>query len=578
MTTPNYGDLTRCPACDDDLGVPLSTEPDGRIRRPSLRLELCGEQRGAMDWRLSLWDGSKSWKPSPRFHPARVRLVYRVCGDGHVFLANVVSGGTNPLAAWRAEQFDVIAAVGGVAAGKSYLMLRALSQHLTVSGLTYVDTPVRPAQVHVYNADWLEAAPLELLKRDYHGTEVQGLPIAPTTYRYMLPFEFLADQVSPGLVQQILEIHEELLGADNVDKISWGQRIRQPIVRRYNLGGRRVLAAVADLPGEVFTPDSVQYHHHRYLLRNYGTLAWVIDTVICEPFVRFLPPEVAATSLAASMRPDAVVNDKTDEIRKERNHIQHSLADTLTELGGLSEDVGPVQYLLVCVTKADLIRLALHERSLRELGARDEVVTGVAAYLVEIARRAGGTYPTVAVDEGVHRSITGWINRFDHEPTLVRKAAEQLADRIVDYYSAPSAFWELVHGGAGADIDVPEREPTQILHSVRIRVPSLDEHVAYSLIPGEGGILRARDVIMSALGCGIAYGLGFGQSIDALLQQRWRELRFYLCSPLVEVPVSIESTDELIAPRERLASFPGVGARSAALSQLLLSMLRRLRP
>lgn len=577
MTIPTDGDLTRCPACDDDLGVPPSLEPNGRKRRPSLRLELGVEQAGSVQWRLSLCDGSRSWKPSARFHPARVHLVYRMCGDGHVFLENVVAG-NEPLAPWRAERSDVIAAIGGVAAGKSYLMLRTLTQDLTVSGLTHVDTPVRPEQFVVYNADWLlESAPLNLLREDYLGTEAEGLPIAATTSPYMLPYAFLAERVAPGLVQQILEIHEELLGADNVDKLTWGQRIRQPIVRRYHVGGQRVLAAIADLPGEVFASDSIQHHHNRYLLRNYGTLVWVIDTVICNPFKDFLPPEVAETSVAASMRPDAVVNDNTEEVRKRRNQVQRKLAETLTMLGGLSENVGPDQYLLVCVTKADLIRLALNERSLRDLGGKDDVVTGVANYLVDVARRAGANHPTIAVDEGAQQSIIGRINRFTHEPTLGHLVAKHVATEIVHHYSNPDAFWELVHGGAGARIDIPEGEPSQILHAGQILVPTLDEHVANSLVPGAGGVLRTRDLIMSALGCGVAYGLGFGHRIDSLLQQRWRQLRFFLCSPLVEVPVTVASSDELIEPRQRKANFPEVDERSAALSQLLLSMLRRLR-
>src|SRR5204862_5050051 len=115
--------------------------------------------------------------------------------------------------------------------------------------------------------------------------------------------------------------------------------------------------------------------------------------------------------------------------------------------------------------------------------------------------------------------------------------------------------WDLVHGGAGTKIEVPEGEPSQILHAVEIAVPSLDEHVARSLVPGEGGVLRTRDLIMSALGCGITYGLGFGQTMDLLLRQEWRELRFFVCSTLVEVPVAVTASDVLIPPRAASANF-----------------------
>ncbi|GLZ40798.1 hypothetical protein [Actinokineospora sp. NBRC 105648] len=588
----HYGSLVRCPACDEDLGVGLSYDQHGRVRKPSLRLELCVEGRGVVDWRLSLWDGSRSWPPSPRFHAARVHLVYRLCGDGHVFLDHVVTGGSTPAQPWTVDRFDVIAAVGGVAAGKSYLMLRTLSQHLAVGGMSSLDPTVATTRVSVYNADWLlEAAPLDLLKRHYLRTEIDGLPLDPTTLRDMLPFEFLAEHVAPGLVQQILDIHLELLGPDNVDKRSWGQRIRQPIVRRYQIGDQRVLAAVADLAGESFDSGSANDRHNRYLLSNYGTLVWVIDPVICSPFVKFLPQGVARSSVPASMRPDVVVNDKTEEVRKTRNQVQRELANTLTETGGLAIDHGPDQYLLVSVTKADLIRLALdtgrtadggfhpaRRRTLRDLGAKDAVVTGVTRYLAEVARRSGGQFPSIVVDDLAAATLIGRIRQFAHDPQLGVQVARQLADALVDHYSDPDEFWELVHGGAGTHVEVPERVPEQILKATRITVPSLDEHVAASLLAGQGGVLRTRDIVMSALGCGVACGLGFAQSIDLLLQQEWRELRFFLCSPLGEVPVTVTSSDQLIAPRDSDASFPEFDARSAALCHLLLCMLRRVRP
>jgi len=573
------GELLRCPACDDDLGTPRTREPDGRPRRPALRLELCVEQRGAVDWRLSLFDGSRFWPPSPGFHPARVRLVYRVCGDGHVFLEHVVTGGAAAMPTWRVDQFDVIAAIGQAATGKSYLMLRTLSQHLTISGLTHVDTPVPPAQVSVYNADWLlEAEPLELLKRQYLQTEIRGMTIEPTLARDLMPYEFLTDNVAAGVVQQILDIHTELLGRDSVDRDSWGQRIRQPIVRRYQIGNRRVMAAVADLAGESFASNAVQSLHNRFLLRNYGTLVWTIDPVVCTPFPKFLPAGTDRTSLAASMRPDGLLYDRTDEVRRERNVVQRQLAGTLTELGTISEDVGPVQYLLVCVTKADLIRHALAGgASLRKLGSTDAVVRGTARYLADVAARAGGPHPSVVVEDAAWRQVIGRIAGFAHDPALGTRVAWQFADAIVNHHDQPDTFWELVDGGGGGVVDVPEGVPEAVLPPGRLTVPTLDDHVAGSLVPGQSGVLRLRDLVMSALGCGIAYGLGFEQNIDMLLSQPWREPRFFLCSALGEVPVP-GSSEELIKPMDSDASFPDFDTRSAALSQLLLCMLRRVRP
>jgi hypothetical protein len=571
-----FAEMARCPACDDDLGVAMSWEPNGQLRRPSLRLELCGLQRGTMDWRLSLFDNSRQWTSSG-FVPGKVHLVYRVCGDGHVFLDHIQMGGNTAVAGWRVDQFDVVAAVGGVAAGKSYLMLRTLGQHLTVSGLPQVATPAHRETVTIYNADWLlEEAPLRLLKEHYVRTEVNGLPLGPTTRRDMLPFELLPEHVASDLVQRILDIHRELLGPDNVDENLWGQRIRQPIVRRYQIGHRRVMLAVADMPGESFDNSSLEDNHRRYLLRNYGTLAWAIDPVICPPFVKFLPADALKTSVQASMRPDVGVDYA--RAQRSRNSVQHDLATSLTELGMIAEDIGPVQYLLVCVTKADLIPLALRDgASLRDLGPKDAVVNGVARYLAEVATRASGEHRSIMVEEAAWRAIIDPISRFWHDPGLRHLVAQQFGAAIVDHYSDPQNFWELAHSGEGGVIDVPEGKTSSVLAPGRIIIPSLDEHVASSLVPGQAGVLRTRDLVMSALGCGITYGIGFGQKIEILLGQPWRELRFFLCSPLAQVPVKVAESDDLIEPMDSSETFPEFDGRSAALSQLLLCMLRRMR-
>lgn len=577
---PNPGELARCPACDDDLADPMGREPDGRVRRPGLRLELCVEGKDSMDWRLSLADGSRSWPPSPGFHPARVRLVYQICGDGHVFLDRLTTGGHLDLARSRVDRFEVIAAVGSTAAGKSYLMLRTLCQHLVVNALAAVNAPGAPAPVSVVDVDWLlEAEPLEMLKRDYEKTEVRGLPMDPTTLHSMLPFNFLGRKVAGALVSQIIDIHTELLGADNVDRSSWGRRIRQPIVRRYQIGDQLVMAGVADLAGESFRSNSPEDQHNRFLLGNYGTMVWAIDPVVCASFPGFLPV-VASSSVLASMRPDANINNRPDEIRRERNAVQRRLAGMLADLGAMSQADGAVQYLQVCVTKADLIRLALVEgASLRKLGrpGSDAVTAGVARFLFEVAHRATGPGRTVTVERSAWEPV-GRISALLHDRKLASMAAQHVANAIVTHFDNAEHFWQLVQLGGGTVVPVPSGEPEAVLPAGEIAVPTIDEHVAGSLVPGQSGVLRTRDLVMSALACGVAYGLGFEQSIEKLLHQPWRELRFFLCSPLAETPVPVAASDELIQPRETEASFPEFDAPSAALSQLLLAMLRRMRP
>jgi hypothetical protein len=572
------GRLARCPACDDDLTGPMSLDRDGRPRRPGLRLELCVESTDTIDWRISLADGSRFWAPSQNFHPARVRMIYLICGDGHVFLDRLTTAGHHDLATSRGDRFEMIAAVGSTAAGKSYLVLRTLSQHLVVDGLTAVDAAGTPLPVSVVNIDWLlEAEPLEMLKRHYEKTEISGLPLDPTARWYMMPREFLRENVAAALVSQIIDIHTELLGEENVDRESWGKRIRQPIVRRYRIGNRLIMAGVADLSGELFHGSSVDEQHNRFLLGNYGTLVWAIDPVVCVPFPKFLPI-AAESSVLASMRPDALLAERTEEIRRDRGVVQRQLAGMLADLSSITQENGAVQFLQVCVTKADLIRLALAEgASLRKLGKPDAVANGIARYLFEVARRASGPNQTITVEPSALEMVVGRIIRLSHDMRLASKAARQFADALLTHFDNAEQFWQLAHVGGGMEVLVPPGEPEAILPAGRIVVPDLDEHVAGSLVPGQSGVLRTRDLVMSALGCGIAYGLAFDQNLEEILRQPWRELRFFLCSPLAETPVPVAASAERIRPRETEAFFPEVDARSAALSQLLLAMLRRVR-
>lgn len=573
------GRLARCPACDDDLTGPMSLDRDGRPRRPGLRLELCVEGTDAIDWRISLADGSRYWEPSQNFHPARVRMIYQVCGDGHVFLDRLTTPGQHDLTTSRVDQFEMIAAIGSIAAGKSYLVVRTLSQHLVVDGLTAVDIPGTPLPLSVVNVDWLlEAEPLEMLKRHYEQTEISGLPMNPTTRRYMLPFEFLRERVAAALVSQIIGIHTELLGEENVDPESWGQSICQPIVRRYRLGGKLVMAGVADLAGESFHSRSADDHHIHSLLGKYGTLVWAIDPAVCVPFAHFLPIE-AESSILASMRPDARLSAHTEEIRREQGVVQRHIARMLADLSAITQEEGAVQYLQVCVTKVDLIRLALAEgASLRKLGKPDSVASGIARYLFEVARRASGPNQTITVEPRALDTVINRIIRLAHDKRLASLAARQVADALLTHFDNADQFWQLAHLGGGTVVPVPPGEPEAILPAGRIVVPDLDEHVAGSLVPGQSGVLRTRDLVMSALGCGIAYGLAFDLHLEMMLCQPWRELRFFLCSPLVETPELVAESDEHIRPRETTAFFSEVDARSAALSQLLLAMLRRMRP
>lgn len=572
--------LTRCPACDDDLGVAPSSVTNGEWRPPSLLLEVNGGDAGTLDWRLSLFGHrGKRWS-SPGFKPAHVRWVYRLCGDGHLFLDHIrLRGGTRD-PQWTVHDFDVAAAVGGVAAGKSYLLLRTLSQHLTISGLEYVPAVDNMVPIDDHDADWLEEAPMHLLEGHYLQMSAEGTPLPPTTRRDLLPVEFLTEKVSGDIVRQILAIHHDLVGDDHRDDNTWGQRMRQPIVKRYQIGNRRVIAAIADLAGELFDQSTINDEHQQRLLRNYGTLIWVVDPVIAGPFRTFLPAGIKPTVVSASMRPDRAVHDNPTTVQNRRGSGQRLLAATLAKVDSkLAADVGPTQHLLVCITKSDLIHLALRKgRKLTDLGQADDVVEGSARYLLEVAQRAGSDEASLAVEPAAKIAVVDPVHRARHEPSLRADLVRQLSSALVRHYSSPDAFWDLTHHGGDAAVDIPAGHPSSVLPPGFLAVPSLNTHIAESLAAGQGGVLRVRDLVMSALGCGIAFGLGFRQPIERMLQQPWRDLRFFLCSPLASVPTQVEGDPDHIEPLEKSESFPEIDDRSAALTQLLLCVLRRVRP
>jgi len=574
----NLNQLKRCPACDDDLGVPPTRAEDGSWRRPSLLLEVCGSDRGAMEWRLSSFGGGAE-ASSKGYHASRPGWVYRMCGDGHVFLDHIRMTGESVSTEWTVDDFDASATIGGVAAGKSYLILRTLHQHLSVNGLQNLTTADRPMQVDSHTADWLEDTPLQVLLQDYRNTEEKGLPLDPTVLRTTVPFHFLSTNVSPDLVPAVLELQEKLGGADHLDRSTWGRRIRQPILCRYSIGGRRVLVAIADLAGEQFAKSALEDDHQQRLLRNYGTLTWVIDPAIAKPFATFIPADAVEDTIAASVRPDENVTNDLRGVLHQRNSVQRGVALKLAQrTAALAANVGSRQHVLVCISKMDLVHLALRRgKRLDDLGTKDAVVEGTARYLAHVAIRFSGPNRRL-VEQAALRSVIEPIARTQHEQKLFEATVRQFARAIVEHHNDPAEWWNLVHVGGGAVIGVREGELSSVLPAGRIVLPSLDAHVAAALTPHASAVLRTRDLVMSALGCGIAFALGFGQRIESMLGHEWRDIRFFLCSPLEHAPVRVAETSELIEPRDASAVFPDVDERSAALSQLLLSLLRRMRP
>ncbi|MEU7531700.1 hypothetical protein AB0A74_38615 [Saccharothrix sp. NPDC042600] len=564
MTEPrNLAPFDACPACGHDFGVAPTQGP------PSLHLAVAPGPGGRPQWRLSLFDDhggpGKHWQ-SPEYDPTQAQDVYWLCGDGHLFFDHHLQGARRTTA--RIDRFGSAAAVGAVAAGKSYLLLRTLNQDLSLPPAGR-DTRTGAPPVKMSGTAF-EERPMKALRREYDSTVYDNVPLDPTSLQEMVPAQFLWDVLGEDLVLQIRQIHTELLGA-SPDR--WGAVVRQPIVQRYSVRGRVVITSVADLPGEFFKAETYDQEYRQRALAKYDSLLWTIDPIVEGSFTRFLPPGDADRLTRSSIRPDHETLGDVARARSRRRVQQRDIADRLTAQGDFGKDDGATRKLLVCLTKADLITHAVRQgKRLTELGRTDAVVTGVADYLVDVSNRCAGPIGHEAVvEQAVWTALVRDLTQDLDVPEIREEIARHVARELVAHYSDGERLWNLIHDG-GQDRITVDAGGSETELTRRIPVPSIDQHVAASLTPGEGGLLRRRDLVMSALTCGLVYGLGMGQTVRQLFEQRWREVRFYLCSPFGDVPVLSPGTldrFELDGGHE----FPAAGDPSAALTQLKLGLL-----
>lgn len=558
-----------CPACGSDFGTPPAGRP------PSLRLDLGGGVPGRKSWRLSLFTGTgalgRFWA-SPAFVATDTETVYWLCGDGHLYFDHRVLTNGRQATAGLIEDHDRAAMVGSIAAGKSYLLLRTLSQHLALPPEARTNT-AQPIRKLV--GDPVEERPMTVLKTEYQKAAEQGIPLNQTNLQAMMPVLFLANTIGQDLVDQIHRIHAELYPNAEPDP-KWGNRVRQPIVQRYDVAGKRVFTSVADLPGEFY--NTAAGDNRSSVLRGYSSLLWVVDPIVVPEFRDFLPDNVRDLVTVSSMRPDAPTQADLRTARLRRATQQREIANRLAnDADGISDNVGKTQQVLVCFTKADLVALATrHGRRLSELGRHDSVIGGVANYLIHVATRASGPAGRDYVEPAAWDSIIGDLSGARHEKANRKAMARHIARAIVEHYSDGERLWNLVHDGDEDLIDIPAGD-LDIETSGKISVPSLEQHVAAAMTRTEAGVLRQRDLVMSALACGLVLGLDLSGAVNDLLEQHWRDVRFFLCSPFGEVPVITPGSDDHFQPMDG-RDFPSLDSRSAALVQLHLSLLSGVRP
>ena len=583
----------RCPLCGALLGV--GPERDAKTNNylpPSLRLEVAGDfrRRDQLAWRLSVVHRNESRTSSNPFVEDDIRCVYLLCGDGHYFLEWLKLPGDHGRSVWRDQSF--VAAVGPVASGKSYLITRTLNQPLTP--LNYVSAAAEGlTRVELIGlTDPLESVPKDVLDRLYAETKRPRVhrPIPATAVAELIPHKILQEYIGDGIPEAAEDLQKKVMKRARAASDRWGFTIRQPIFVRTRTNGRLGLTCVADLAGELFNKELSDFSGapDLSLLRNCGTVVWVIDPFHSEGTMEeFLLDALGDDTMyqriaEGSSRPDearAGDPNRLREVIELRDAVNDRLADVITrDESSMFGSIGGVLHNLVVVTKADLLERALQKCSLRDLGEPDSVVEGVATYLQYVTDRHHPVAASPAVAEMVDYLHVGGMHGADQERAGQQRIA-QLAAALVDHYSDHDRFWNLVHQGRADGVELHNPEGLSALDTRAVAVPSLDDHLVACLYPGGGRELQMRDLVLSALACGVLCGLGHRRHVVELFQQRWREVRFFLCSPLGTVPTFEPSpvTGEVrMQPSSR--GFPKVSAASAALTQLKLRILHEAMP
>jgi hypothetical protein len=569
-----------CPVCGREMR-PTPQNKDGRfVAVPSFLLETgTSTPNQETPWRVHPMGypqyGFASSKPLFTVHD--VEFVYILCPNGHIFPVSApVRRRPDPdrsNSSYGIDRWRMAAVIGPSGAGKTYLALRTLSQSLAFEGLTQPRTRERallPLE-RILEADLVDA---------YTLTLSHGLPIVPTDLRNN---QGTPSSVFEGRTPYLIDAVQEFIRREVVDgerrAEGWGRVLRQPLVLRTQYGDRSAWTGVADLPGEQFAPH---YDDDRAnaRLRFYNALIWVLDPILSTTATEWFTPASVDTDrpfddvLSGSLRPGSTSHSTANDVMMRRGRVQHAVGQNLGRLDSAfhNADSGSTS-TLIAITKCDTLHAALGRNlpSLQELGRPGAALRGALLYLLAQVRlrREGAINPdpdaaafldyVAAASEGVGDD----------------RIAEDAARALLDHYSDPSAFQELVHGNDQPHVvDISSATATD--HFV-VTLPMIDDHLdAWNRAGNTPQFLQIRDLVMSIVGCGVAYGLGYGDEMLRLLDSpKDHEIRIFLCSPLERVPIAGINPDEdenpLLEPIN--GRFPGIAARSASLTQLLLAIL-----
>jgi hypothetical protein len=578
-----------CPVCGAGLGriAPVDATSQRFEVPPSLRLYLGAGDRSGPTWRVSIVDGNypPATSRTPPYSDREVDFIYLLCGGGHFFPDSEPIFHAGPGAHNGGQRIDVwnmVAALGAPASGKTYLLLRTLHQSLVNErNLEFDDIPDR---IRLRELSPLENMPLLLRADGYNKTRSVGEPIPETAIgTWATPADIL-DYMLPDALRAIQDMIKRTMldGAQRAQ--NWGAAIRQPLVLRADTVGRRTWTGVADLPGELFS-DLPENLRESMKLRAYDTLIWVIDPAVAGNALDWIDDEPGhdgdepgqehpgGSVLDGSLRPGTTRPSGQGVVRTTREQIQRYIGRQLTKTYNRFAD-DSIE-LLVAVNKCDLIRAALRKGTLsglNALGLPGRVRSGVTAYLLFMASRfAQRAAHADASCASILRHI--YPAEIVHQ-TVREERAGHVANGLIRHYSDHDKFWNLVEEGEPESVLIPAAGMNRPLWD--IYVPGIGEHLDAFMLDRSARRILMRDLVMSAIGCGVACGLGNEMALVSILKGADQGVRFFLCSPLGTVPVAGRDAD-LLFPLESGAQFPQVDDRSAALTQLLLAMLGKVR-
>jgi hypothetical protein len=588
---PPVDDLTlrfgkKCPVCGSSLGLdrPEFDDETGQrfVRPPSFRLEVgAADSQNRQPWKVSMLAGDypPAESTDPRFNPHDVEFVYLLCGDGHIFPDETPAFRAGPHrsgdARQRVDYFNMVAAVGSPASGKTYLLIRTLSQNLDI--LTNWDIDEDPGRVRTRELSPLEALPTAKRVERFNETRNSGAAIVPTgTEGAAYPFGILREQF-PQAQEAIQTLIERTVLDGKRRSDSWGKGFRQPLVLRTDSGEYRTWTGVADLPGELFMPDAVN-RREAGKLSAFDALVWVVDPAVAPRALDWMavdPNNDEQAQLDGSLRPGTSSAAGSDVVRINREQIQDTIGRRITVLDGpFARDEGRPLQMLVAISKCDLIHAALSKTGLHlsDLGTPGQVQRGAARYLsFALGRWLKGTGGADAESTYLFNYLRGSENAAQAGR---RQRIEQVARGLLDHYSQEAEFWKLLHWGTDSDINIGAAANSPELPQ-NIRVPTLDEHLEAARQSGSADEFLIRDLVMSTVGCGIAYALNQETALLRMQHEPWIELRFFLCSPLTTVPIAVDRVH--MKPLNPVHRFPPVDERAAGLTQLLLALLERAR-